>query len=798
MLNKLFPYRYLLIVVLTTIGYLPLFIAEGGFLPVCDATWQVLPFVVETKRMLESGTPMWSWNSFLGDNFIGSYTYYTLTSPFALFNCLFPYKYIVLGFTITLYLKILACAFVSDMYFREIGFGKDLRLIGCLLYAFCTWALTNSYYHMFWEPMIAFPILLIFIERFIKRKRYMYSGLAAASAITAIANFYFIPANFIAGALYFFVRIYSVDSTSYNKALLILRAVGCVMLGLGVAAVAFMPVYFQLAESPRGNFDINGIIDAYLPQSRILSLFLPYYNIHSIWPFYPFVLLPNANVYVFGIFPLLLFFYSKSHWRAKLKLAYIAACAMLYVFPLEWVIQSIGYRWAKYILLLEMFSLIPLVFFAFQRGLEWYWRLSALLIVVFVSPLNGVFNLFTTTLYCRWLYALIMVLIVGCLSWIKRTDRVANKWVWGYVAFCICVLTFFSAFSELSPNTTFNFLRIGFIWVLSLLNLGVLIWICGSDAKKRTYRLFWGVSLCCVAQMLVTSYTLIGGEGDHHILQFEKQCSAYRQDTDMTHRTSILNADKLESNLGIVINRPSIIGYNSVFSQTYYGLIESFQPEYQINAFSPPSFHDSFAALTSVKYLWDAAKGTDPSVAVSSFPHYIPMGFAYDFYAVKEDVNLKEGKDNDLALGMLNALVIKAADEPILSKYMEKTDFSTNAPLDSVVAARRQVVCDDFTGDTRGFSATISLDKPRVIFFSVITDPGFTAYIDGNPTEIYEANTGFSAVVVPAGRHHIRFEYFTPGLKTGALISFLSLSLLVAVFVFERRRMSSLNMDTSK
>lgn len=183
--------RNLLVIIISSIGFLPLLISSGGIFTNGDACSQLLPMIIETKRMLQSGAPMWSWNSYLGDNFIGGYTYYTLTNPFTLFCCLFPYKYIPLAFTLSIYLKLLVCAYVAEVYFLKMGFNRTLSLMGCLLYTFCTWGVANTFYYMFTEPMIVFMVIMICIERFVRNKSYACTYLSLASCLVGVINFTF-------------------------------------------------------------------------------------------------------------------------------------------------------------------------------------------------------------------------------------------------------------------------------------------------------------------------------------------------------------------------------------------------------------------------------------------------------------------------------------------------------------------------------------------------------------------------------------------------------------------------------
>jgi uncharacterized membrane protein YfhO len=78
-------------------------------------------------------------------------------------------------------------------------------------------------------------------------------------------------------------------------------------------------------------------------------------------------------------------------------------------------------------------------------------------------------------------------------------------------------------------------------------------------------------------------------------------------------------------------------------------------------------------------------------------------------------------------------------------------------------------------------------DRERVVFLSVVSDPGFAATIDGKPTKIYRANLGLSAIIVPKGKHYIDFDYTTPGLRLGSVISLIALLLLILIAYRERK-----------
>ncbi len=55
-----------------------------------------------------------------------------------------------------------------------------------------------------------------------------------------------------------------------------------------------------------------------------------------------------------------------------------------------------------------------------------------------------------------------------------------------------------------------------------------------------------------------------------------------------------------------------------------------------------------------------------------------------------------------------------------------------------------------------GFHAEATLDRANLMFFSVPYDDGFTAYVDGQETEILRVDEGLMAVPLPRRNGHHR------------------------------------------
>jgi uncharacterized membrane protein YfhO len=65
--------------------------------------------------------------------------------------------------------------------------------------------------------------------------------------------------------------------------------------------------------------------------------------------------------------------------------------------------------------------------------------------------------------------------------------------------------------------------------------------------------------------------------------------------------------------------------------------------------------------------------------------------------------------------------------------------------------------------------------------------PGWTATIDGASNSIYPANFLDRAVMVPAGRHVIKFDFEMPGLRLGLDVSALGVVVCLGLLLLAQR-----------
>ena len=141
-------------------GMLPSIIQHGGyFVSKADYITQQIPCILETKRMFSTGMPYWSWNSFLGDNFLGGYAFYTVGSPFVWIAILFPENHILQGITASILLKFFVCGITSFLYFRIFIKKPIYAIIGSLLYTFSSFTILNTQFNHFTDVIALFPLI---------------------------------------------------------------------------------------------------------------------------------------------------------------------------------------------------------------------------------------------------------------------------------------------------------------------------------------------------------------------------------------------------------------------------------------------------------------------------------------------------------------------------------------------------------------------------------------------------------------------------------------------------------------
>lgn len=89
---------------------------------------------------------------------------------------------------------------------------------------------------------------------------------------------------------------------------------------------------------------------------------------------------------------------------------------------------------------------------------------------------------------------------------------------------------------------------------------------------------------------------------------------------------------------------------------------------------------------------------------------------------------------------------------------------------------------------TSRVSGKITLDKAKILCLTIPYSKGWTAYVDGNRTKIYQANSMYIGLPLDAGTHEIVLTYKTPGSQMGTGISEIGVAVCIMLFIARRKK----------
>ena len=748
--------------------FLPFILFDNGyFLFYGDYNVQQVPFYQMCHDAVRAGNFGWSWTTDLGANFIGSYTFYLLGSPFFWLTIPFPSAAVPHLMGPLLMLKFGCASLTAFLYLERYVRDRRYAILGGLLYAFSGFSVYNIFFNHFHEAIVFFPLMLWALDEYMyKRRRGVF---ALTVFFCAMVNWYFFVGQVVFTLIYWFVRLLTRSWTVSARDFLLLCCEA--VLGFLCASVLLAPTFLAAVQNPRVNDPPSGwgalLYDWNQRYVHILECF-----------FFPPDIPARPN------------FTPKSEAKWASLGAWFPLFGMTGVFAF---LQARGRHWLK--------TLVKILFF-----------------MAFVPVLNAAFQLFNMSYYARWFYMLTLMLSLATVLALqddRRSDwRRAIRWTLGItlgIALPIGLMpqktsdgrTVFGL--EDYPTRFWPYVAIA---LLSLALLAALFRYYRADRARFLRACMGGAALVTV---VYAAYFIALGKtqsDDTHrwIIPYSLNKGA---DIDLPDSGAFSRIDVYDGmdNQAMYWQKPTIQAFHSIVP----GSVMEFYPTIGVQrdvGSRPDVKYYGLRGLTSCRWLFDpvgsgkkfgdgdgdAMPGwsyyaTQNGCDVYRNDHFIPMGFSYDGYVTRSEYDRAAEDDRNLLL--LKAVVLEDADAAKQAQGLEHLnpeaqDYSKGAYFEDC-AARAAESCSSFTTDSGGFSAGITADKSRLVFFSVPWEGGWSAAVNGRKAEIVRVNVGFMAVRVPAGTSQIRFDYRTPGLALGAAASGGGV-LLFAFYYFVTRR----------
>ncbi len=753
--------------------FLPFIIYNRGmFTYYGDFNVQQIPFYIHANEYVKTEGLGWDWYTDLGSNFLGSYSFYLLGSPFFWITLIFPSSVVPYLMAPMLMLKFACIAVSGHAFIRRFTQTSEMAIIGGLLYAFCGFNIYNIFFNHFHEAVWLFPLLLIALEEEMQTdKRGLFALMVAACATI---NYYFFFGQVIFTLIYFFIRILSPDiHMTWRKFFkLLLEAV----LGVLLSTVMLYPSVLAILDNDRISERLYGYdILLYNREQRyaliFTSMFLP--------PDMP--ARPN------------LFTDSNSKWSSV----------------------------SAY---LPLFSMTGVIAFLKTHKKHWICRILGVSLVMAMVPiLNSLFSALNWNYYARWYYMPVLIMslatVLALEEYVADGDfaRFHSGFAWVGAVTIACILIGIIPKQEDGETKWFaleGYPLVFWIYMAVAVLFFFISWILIKQVLSRQnfFRSTALVLCICIVSYswMMMAWGAANGNGYelvHDTLINGAQNFSLEDETQSFYRT---NSDDITDNAQMFWGMMSVQAFQSVVP----GSIQSFYAEigYDRNVASrPEKSYLGLNALTSVKYyfmepLEDPEEENVPPTGFSYYDtqngyeiyendYFVPMGFTYEGYVDRYVMDGTAEKYRDRL--MLHAIYLSDED---IEKYGDLLTAYTREDIPNLTSdvyledceKRASNTCDSFTFDSDSFTATITLEQDNLVFFSVPYEEGWSVTVNGQEREVIRANVGFIAVKADAGDNLIEFSYETPGLMVGAVVSGVTAVTLilwcVIPYVYKKRK----------
>ena len=758
--------------------FLPFYVLDGGFFHYAgDFNSQQITFYRYMNGFVKgagypdsafAGAPRntFSWATDLGSGVMNAYSFYLYGSPFFWLSVLLPQSWLPYMMVPLLVLKFGVAGGGAYLYLRRYVKNENYAVLGACLYALSGFAVYNVFFNHFVDVVALFPYLLWALDEAIYEDRH---GLFAFwVAVNLLNNYFFFVGQVIFLCIYFVCKLSARDFrlTGRKFGHLLWESV----LGVAMGCLLLFPAVLSLLQNPR-TIDLSsgwGFL-TYAKVQQYLAILLSW-------------ILPPDSPYLTSV------------WS-------------------EGVI-----KWTSMTAYLPLCSLAGAMAYWRSRKADSKKRIVAVCAVCALVPvLNSAFYALNSSYYARWYYMPTLILAAMTVNALEDPDIDLDAPARGIGWIMLATLVF--AVVPVRDDTTgtwsFGVLKNPgqFFAVLGFGLLGLMLYrvLCSKWRQNSRFAQRMTAAVLVFACAFTMVHIGIGKFGQWHTDSdlVEQDTNALLLKNDLPEGDYRIDTYKIHDNIGMWLDKSCLQYFGSTAAPSILSFYPGLGGKRDVRS-EPEITNYALRGLLSVEYLIttpekresfedEADAGWTYLADVDGYTlyhndNYVPMGFTYDYYVTEAtyQTSIKTLRSNLL----MRALVLTDEDVAQYGKYLTELseDMLNDLHYDSYTqdcADRRAHSCSVFQMNNAGFHAEITLDKPNLVFFSVPYDDGFTAYVNGEKTDILQVDEGLMAVLCPAGASSIDFVYQAAGLSASRVVTAVAIPVwvvYVAYFVRRKRR----------
>ncbi|SEK41736.1 YfhO family protein [Ruminococcus albus] len=776
--------KYLLLFILAfvgmMIGFLPAMIRNHGiFMYYGDFNSQQLMFYKHAQQMVKEGNLGWDWGTDLGSGFVSTYSFYLLGSPFFWLTTLFPVGATVYLMPWLLAIKTGVAGMCAYAYLRRFITNKDCAVIGGLLYAFSGFQTYNIFFNHFHDATAFFPLLLLAFELLVQENK--KGAFAIAVAITATISYFFFVSAVVFTVIYFFLRCIEKDFKIDFKKFIYLGVEA--VIGLAMSCIILLPSVLMVMNNYRVNERMVGLdFILYNDKARIARIFQAFFTLSDM----------PARVNIFDVD---------------------------------------SARWASLAGYLPLFSMCGVIaYMRTRKKRDWLgWSVIVFVIMACVPILNSAFMLFNSSYYARWYYHPILLFALMTAKVLEEDPDQLKK---GFLPTAIAGIGFLSVgllpkykgkeivYGQLAQYPELYYIQVG-VTIGMIFALCALIYFIPRGKRFTTVAVGMTAVACVVCNSSEVWYGVKQGNDNADYIERAinggKNIDTAKLDSEFAYGgedSDFYRIDTSDSvdNWCMFWDLSSMRCFHSCVDPAIMDFYAEIGQQRDVATRMEPEYYP-LRSLNSVRYYFDELtdkqrSGENENPKSETVPkllgfkyidtmngfniyeneNYIPMGFAFDYYT--DDEAIKDQNKLEKTIMLTKALVLEGNQAAVYSDYIKPYEFTddelTYHNYINNCAERKAESCYYFRHDTNGFTGKIKLEEPKLVYFSVPYEKGWSAKVNGEDVKVEKVNYGMMAVLVPAGDSEIVFSYSADGQKKGIALTIFGFVALAGYLVYRK------------
>ena len=777
-----------------------------------DTTNQYVPVIFMMINKLKTGDfSFWEFNYGLGIDILNSQS--QVCDPFNLIYYLLGYflkaRAVLYAIGIVQILKCMLCGWLTWLFLNEFRFTRQAKILASCTCAFSGYLMLWGQHYLMGTACV-FLLLIIWLEERSLRNRKNLPWFTLSVAGALIFSVYIAYMVAAAAVVYLLARLaMRKKDTGEQAGKILLQFLGAALVGFFLSAIIFLPVYYQ-----------QSVVSARLGEhmSFLETLFHP----------------ASARQYISALYR----FYSNNlqgiadHYSGAMnyyEAPQLCFSAFFLPFLVLFYAEGIGYnkrRRAVYIITAVMLAfeiLSPAGALLFNMMVNTATRYTFVLLpaaaYVLASVLSRLGQFHKIPLASAW------TAVIGSFAvfFLNRADLSADH-LQGYLpALCCLVAAGMLAVTIPSlrirrPEKSRKLLEHGLSVLSACLGILMLVSAVWDGSITNNSRLTWKPEDFFSNRAFLPEKDTVmteAAEADQNIFRVEKRFSDF----------SVWNDAVLQNYSGISY-------YNTTYNKYVCEFIEQVWPEViwdhsTVGAEYVQYLQDpdniQMASLLDLRYVYedtlgehqslknsgtfqDLGENKDTGVTLFENPEADGLGIVFE-KTMEEDRFLELSAEQRKEV-LQDTLVVddgtdkyeeyRADDEnqnavtiqeknPQQGTEARKED-SVSYRSESAAYYKDHAVEVRKEGSDGSLTAEVDADKDGMLFVSIPYDRGWSAEVNGKKAEIQNADIGFQAVAIPAGKSTVTFHYETPLIKQGAVLSLLGLVLFAAETFCIRRK----------